>query len=137
MRTITWDFSVAWGECDAAGIVFYPNFFRWMDEAAHRYLTSLGFPTDRLFAEGIGFPLLEVSMRFHSPLAFGQPVTLVTRCVEIRSKVFRLEHTIKSGARLAAEGVEVRAWTAMDKDRPLHAVAIPDAVRNAMHPEAD
>ena len=22
---------VDWGDCDPAGIVFYPNFYRWMD----------------------------------------------------------------------------------------------------------
>ena len=26
---------VEWGDCDAAGIAFYPAFFRWMDAAFH------------------------------------------------------------------------------------------------------
>ena len=26
--------TLAWGECDPAGIIFYPNYYRFMDEAA-------------------------------------------------------------------------------------------------------
>jgi acyl-CoA thioesterase FadM len=29
---------VEWGDTDAAGIVFYPNYYRWFDRAAHALL---------------------------------------------------------------------------------------------------
>lgn len=31
---------VEWGDYDEAGIVFYPNYFRWMDGAFHQVCQS-------------------------------------------------------------------------------------------------
>ncbi len=33
---------VGWGDCDPAGIVFYPNFYRWFDACSHALLTARG-----------------------------------------------------------------------------------------------
>ena len=37
---VDYSFKVRWGDTDAAGIVFYPNFYKWMDEATHEFLAS-------------------------------------------------------------------------------------------------
>lgn len=133
--TVSWDFTVAWGDTDAAGIVFYPNYFRWLDAAAHRYLTQLGFATDRLFGEEkIGFPLLETTLRFVSPLRFGDPVTVLTQCQDLSTKTFHLQHTIQSKDRLVAQGQELRAWASLDGGG-VRAVAIPEEVRRALRPD--
>ena len=39
-----YSFQVRWGDTDAAGIVYYPNFYKWMDEATHEYFKKLVFP---------------------------------------------------------------------------------------------
>ena len=31
---------VSFGDCDPAGIVFYPNFFRWFDRCFHHFLAA-------------------------------------------------------------------------------------------------
>ena len=36
--------TVAWGDCDSAGIVFYANYFRWFDEASRRLFVRAGLP---------------------------------------------------------------------------------------------
>ena len=33
-KTTQYSVTVQFGDCDPAGIVFYPNFQRWMDEAS-------------------------------------------------------------------------------------------------------
>ena len=35
---------VAWGECDPAGIIFYPTYYHWMDAAAGSLLARCGWP---------------------------------------------------------------------------------------------
>ena len=35
-------FGVEWGDCDEAGIVYYPRYFYWMDCAFHRFLLARG-----------------------------------------------------------------------------------------------
>ena len=32
--------TVEWGDCDPAGIIFYPTYYRWMDAASWRSLGS-------------------------------------------------------------------------------------------------
>ena len=36
--------TVGWGDCDPAGIVFYPNYFRWFDDASWRLFEAGGLP---------------------------------------------------------------------------------------------
>ena len=33
---------VQWGDCDPAGIIFYPTYFRWMDAATWAFMDSIG-----------------------------------------------------------------------------------------------
>src|SRR5260370_37694640 len=34
-------FTIEWGDCDEAGIVFYPNYFYWFDCTYQRWLRKL------------------------------------------------------------------------------------------------
>ncbi len=38
------DITVEWGDCDPAGIVFYPNYFRWFNQGAHALFGAAGMP---------------------------------------------------------------------------------------------
>lgn len=40
--TAAQDFDITFGDCDPAGIVFYPNAFRWMDAGFHTLLRPVG-----------------------------------------------------------------------------------------------
>ena len=31
---------IAWGHCDPAGIIYYPNYVRWFDAAYHAFLKA-------------------------------------------------------------------------------------------------
>ena len=50
---------IDWGDCDPARIVFYPNYFRWFDQATSRLFESVGLPWSVLFRSGdiTGLPL--------------------------------------------------------------------------------
>ena len=34
---------IGWGECDSAGIVHYPYFYRWFDQGMHELMRKAGF----------------------------------------------------------------------------------------------
>jgi len=68
---------ISFGDCDPAGIVFYPNVFRWMDAAFHDLLRPHGGHAAlcaRLGATGLG--LVDASAQFHSPMRDGDRLTL-------------------------------------------------------------
>ena len=39
-KTIIYGVDEQFGDCDPAGIVFFPNYSRWMDAASHHYFTA-------------------------------------------------------------------------------------------------
>ena len=43
-RTTTFTVDVAFGDCDPAGIVFFPNFSRWMDASSLSFFMQCGVP---------------------------------------------------------------------------------------------
>jgi len=122
---------IYFGDTDAAGIVFYPNFYRWMDQATHEYLAAKYLPASQLQKDkDIITPLLEAFCQFKSPLFFEDEVEIHSKVVEVKNKVFRVEHQFKRDSQIVAEGYEVRAWTSTSGER-IKAVAIPEDVIKA------
>ena len=42
--THTWTTTVRFGDCDPAGIVFFPRYHRWMDAASLHFFMTCGVP---------------------------------------------------------------------------------------------
>ena len=130
---VEYSFKVRWGDTDAAGIVFYPNFYKWMDEATHEFLAAIGFSTTFILREHqTATPLLEANCQFKSPLFFEDEVIVQSEVVEMKQKVFKISHKFFKDEKLVAEGYGVRAWTSF-KEKP-KAYPIPDQVREKMMP---
>ncbi|MED4582833.1 thioesterase family protein [Brevibacillus choshinensis] len=126
------NYKVAWGDTDAAGIVFYPNFYNWMVNGTNELFDAIGYPASKLFAEEkIGLPLLETFCSFKSPVFFEDNLQIVSIIKEIHDKVFKISHQFFRNETLLAEGYELRAWTSFAADKP-KAVSIPDQVRDAL-----
>ncbi len=132
MKSTEYSFTVRWGDTDGAGIVFYPNFYKWMDEATHDFLDQIGYPSSKLFYEKqVGVPVLDTKCEFKSPLLFEDNVTIVSTVSDLHDKVFKLNHDFyKNGVRVAG-GYTLRAWTYFGGERP-KAVSIPEEVRTAL-----
>ncbi len=124
---------VAWGDCDAAGIVFYPQFFRFMDTAFQQLLRSRGTGQRRLQADYgvIGTPLLEASATFRSPARFDDVLELTVTIDDWTSKVMHISYRAMLEERLVFEGKETRALVA-ELDGRLRSIEIPQALRTQL-----
>ena len=58
---------VYWGDCDPAGIIFYPTYFRWFDSATWAFFASVGYTAKRMRAEGRSMPLVAAECEFIHP----------------------------------------------------------------------
>lgn len=123
-RTSTVELRVRWGETDAAGIVFYPNYYVWFDVATHELLREQA-------RSGFGFPLIESGARFHAPLFPDQTFTIESRIAEVRTKAIRLEHTVRRDETLIATGFEARVFAKL-LPHGIEAAQIPDDLREWM-----
>ena len=46
-KTVVYEVEVMFGDCDPAGIVFFPNFSKWMDASSLNFFVKCGVPTWR------------------------------------------------------------------------------------------
>ena len=44
MKEIVYTVRVEFGDCDPARIVWFPNFFRWIDAASRHFFVQCGVP---------------------------------------------------------------------------------------------
>jgi 4-hydroxybenzoyl-CoA thioesterase len=114
MKSHVTQFTVEFGDCDPAQIVFYPNFFRWMDAASLHFFEAAGVPPwhRRNAGDGVfGTPIVDVHARFVAPATHGDRIEVETTIVEWRSKSFVLRHLIRRSAnrRGRADPVAVHA----------------------------
>lgn len=128
--------TVEFGDCDPAGIVFFPNFFRWMDSASRHWFVQRGVPswrdTERDWGV-LGTPVVDVSTRFIKPASYGDRLAITTEVAEWRHKSFVQRHHVWCGTALLVVGTEVRVFAARVVEggggAGIRAVPIPAQVR--------
>lgn len=133
-RTTYHTVEVHFGDCDPAGIVFFPNFSRWMDAASLKFFMDCGLPRWRELERTrgiVGTPLLEINTRFIKAVTYGETITIATWIEEWRDKVFVQMHRVTRGDDLICEGREVRAFVRRDAEDPdrLRAIPVPDDIK--------
>lgn len=101
---------VAFGDCDPANIVYFPNFYRWLDEATHDLCEAAGYELTavRRDRQWVGFPLAEAGARFHRPATINDRLRIETRVREWRHKMFLLDHRILRDDLLLVDGWQTR-----------------------------
>jgi len=127
-RSVSTDFLINFGDCDPAGIVFYPNFSRWMDASSLNFFVACGIPiwSELVKTTGIlGTPLLEINVKYANAAKYGDTIRVTTSVDEWREKVFVQRHVITRGDTLICEGREVRAFITRHPDDPARIKAIP------------
>lgn len=132
MRSNEFQLVVNFGDTDRAGIVFYPNYFKWFDIASHQFFRSIGRPMSVMEAEeNIIIPLLDVRCTFEKPLYYDDVITIKTTVAEISNKSFTLNHEIYRGDTRTGYGYEVHGWVKREGER-IAAVPIPDEIRQLL-----
>lgn len=113
---------IEWGDCDPAGIVFYPRYFAWFDAATAGLFAAAGLPKPQMIEKYkiLGIPMVDTRARFLVPSKFGDKVRIETTITEFRRSSFDVRHHLFRGETLAIEAFETRVWTIRDPDNPEH-----------------
>ena len=133
-KTTRYSVTVQFGDCDPAGIVFFPNFSRWMDAASLSFFMQCGVPPWRELVKTraiVGTPLLEINTKFIRAATYGETLEIATHVEEWRNKAFIQQHRVTRGDMLICEGREVRTFVmrdAADPDR-LRAIPVPEDIK--------
>ena len=120
---------IEWGQCDPAGIVFYPHYLIMFDNSTAWLFERTGLkPLAMRKKYGIlGLPVVDVGARFLMPCRFDDEVVVESEIGEWGRTSFTVRHRILKAAELALDGFEKRVWAAPHPERPgaIKAQAIP------------
>ncbi|SPF79338.1 acyl-CoA thioesterase [Pseudoprimorskyibacter insulae] len=104
------DVQISFGHCDAAGIVFYPNYFRWFDRCFHTFLLHRhgghAAVCKQTGSRGIG--LMSADAKFRSPGLDGDLLTVEMGQPVWGKRSLTLPYRGLVGERILIEGEETR-----------------------------
>lgn len=133
MKTHTYTLRVEFGDCDPAQIVWFPNFFRWVDAASRHFFVQCGLPDWKLSERErgiLGTPLVDTQAKFLRPASYGDVLQVESGVAEWRRKSFVMKHVIRRADVDLVEVTEVRVFARRKGDgsdpHAIEAVAVPE-----------
>lgn len=110
---------IEWGQCDPAGIVFYPQYLVIFDTSTGWLFERTGLSPSLMRKKYgiVGMPIIEVGARFILPCRFDDEVVVESEVGEWGRSSFTVRHRILKGGELALDGFEKRVWAGPHPER--------------------
>lgn len=126
---------VEWGDCDPAGIVYFPRYFVFFDNATVAlFETATQLKKSAMTAQygAAGIPMVDIKARFLIPSAYGDDVVIESQISEFGRSSFSVQHRLLRDGDLAVECQEKRVWSVPDPDRAggIKAAAVPQEIKD-------
>ena len=111
---------VRYAETDAEGVVYYSNYFIYMEVARVNYLRGIGFDINHWQRNGMGMVIAEALCRYHAPARFDDLLTIRAWIEDVRrsSFVFVYQMLRNADGRIIAEGRTVQVLVDLSTMRP-------------------
>jgi 4-hydroxybenzoyl-CoA thioesterase len=133
MLTNRQNIRIEWGDCDPAGIVYFPRYFEFFDACTRALFERAGlFKRDMLKAYDIvGIPVVDMKASFLIPSRYGDNVVVESSIAKWGTSSFVVRHRLMKGDAMAIECLETRVWAAHRDGDPekLEARSIPDTIK--------
>lgn len=130
---------VRFGDCDPAGIVYFPCFFHFFHEAMETWFGAcLGQSyADVIRERRIGFPAVHTEADFRVPSRFGERLEIELRVASIGTSSLRLEYAVRRHGesdvvRLTGHSVVVVLDLDPGRASYMRSLPIPDDLRAAI-----
>jgi len=125
---------VQWGDCDPAGIIFYPTYFRWFDAASWALFDAAGYGAKRMREERLAMPLVAAECQFLAPAEHGDDCEVRSWITRFGGKSFVVQHeVVRSDGTALAKGTETRVWGRfVDPGGRLRGEPMPEALQKLL-----
>jgi 4-hydroxybenzoyl-CoA thioesterase len=138
---------VGWGDCDPAGIVFYPRFYAWMDMVSHVLAREMGIPRESMIPPGtdmLGFPVVGTQAEYLTPARMDDVLevrTWVSRVgrssLSLRHEIVRVDDHNGGNDELLVRGREDRVFIGRDERGMMRSRELTEPMRTALARYAD
>lgn len=119
---------VRYAETDQQGVAYHAEYLVWMEIGRTALLRDLGFPYDRLEAEGLFFAVTEATCRYVGAARYEEEVEIATRCRSVQSRAAVFDYELRVGERRVASG----STTLVALDATRRPRRIPETVQAAL-----
>ncbi len=132
IKTVIYSVKVEFGDCDPARIVWFPNFFRWIDAASRNFFVVCGVPPwhETAATTGmIGTPLVDTQASFKKTASYGDVLEIHASITEWRNKSFVQSYRVMRGADEIMTCNEVRIFAAEKEGGGIRALPVPEEIK--------
>jgi acyl-CoA thioester hydrolase len=125
-QVFAWPVRVYYEDTDAAGVVYYANYLKFMERARTEWLRSAGFEQTRLAEEhGVAFVVTSLSIDYLKPGRFNDGLQVTVELIKVGAGQIRLTQRALRGEEILATGAVKVACVAL---RTLRPVRMPQAL---------
>ena len=115
-KTFSCTHTVRFGECDPAGVVYYPVFFHWFHELMEKWFEQELGQTYAECVRTVGFPAKETQSEFFRPCALGEKLVMSMHLSHLSRRSFRMEIEILGAGKTKAKGYVVCVCIGVQKE---------------------
>lgn len=106
-----WPVRVYYEDTDCARVVYYANYFRFMERARTEWLRSMGWSQERMYSElGVVFVVAEASAKYKRPARLDDELLVRSSITSCGRTSFTFHQEILRGAELLVAG-DIRCGT--------------------------
>jgi 4-hydroxybenzoyl-CoA thioesterase len=107
--------TLRFGDCDPAGIAYFPNYFHFLNGVTEEWWATLGFPwRDLIQQRRIGLPTVQLDTRFHAPGLMGDCLSFALEIASLGSRSMKLNYTVTRDHTLLWRATQVVVATSLD-----------------------
>lgn len=119
--------TLGFGDCDPAGIAFFPGYMRLLVGVTEEMFERFGAPWPAMIRERrIGVPTVKLDVDFTAPAFHGDRLDFTVAVAALGSRSVDLRHHVAVGDRVVWTARQVLVATSLETHR---AVAWPDDIR--------
>jgi acyl-CoA thioester hydrolase len=95
---------VRYAETDQMGVVYYANYYVWMEVGRVEYCRGMGFDYREMEADGILLAVAESHCRYVRPARYDDEVTILTSVSDANRRFVTFDYEMSIAGRRAAVG---------------------------------
>lgn len=104
-------------DTDVMGVAHHSNYIRWFETGRVEFLRAIGIDLNEMMSDGILFPIVEVSAKFHAPARFDEELEIETTAEALTKAKMKFSYAIRrcGEEKILAEGTSTNVFTSDGK----------------------
>jgi acyl-CoA thioester hydrolase len=120
VQVFSWPVRVYYEDTDAAGVVYYANYLKFMERARTEWLRAAGFEqTELADVHGVVFVVTSLAIDYHKAARFNDSLQVTVELIKVGAGHIRLAQRVLRGEEVVATGAVTVACVSVRTMRPV------------------